>query len=234
MRKYADLHVCLTDLNNDVLTRTGGYAKEMGFHLLGIVTPDPLEQNQISAIKKTLMATGVDVATRIDITPKDRNHLFSQLRSVRKRFEIVAVQCTSPHIARIACRDRRVDIVSFPIMNRYARFQSRIASLCRASIEINIAQIISPGNTPRHWILSKLTDQVTTAKTSNVPIILSSGATNPLMLRAPREMAAIGSLLGLETPEALDSVSKTPFKIIEQNRSRLSPDHVAVGVKLER
>jgi RNase P/RNase MRP subunit p30 len=234
MKKYADLHVRLTDMNNEVLTQTGRCAKEMGFDLLGIVVPASLGQNQTSAIKQSLIDTGVDVTTRIDITPKDRNHLLSQLRSMRKMFEIVAVECTSPQIARIACRDRRVDVVSFPIMNRYAKFQSRIASLCRASIEINIAQIISPRNTPRHWILSRLTDQVTTAKTSNVPIILSSGATNPLMLRAPREIAAIGSLLGLETLEALESVSRNPFKIIERNRSRLSPDHVAFGVKLER
>jgi RNase P/RNase MRP subunit p30 len=90
------------------------------------------------------------------------------------------------------------------------------------------------GELPRHVILSRLRDEVSTAKKNRVPIILSSGANNPFLLRAPREIAAIGTLLGLESTEALNAVSTIPYAITEQNRNKLSPDHVTIGVKLAK
>jgi len=234
MRKFADLHVKLSNLNDDVLTRTGQIARDMGINLLGITVPPTLNQSQISTIRGILTKTGVDTATRVDLSPRDRNHLLSDLRSVRKRFEIVAVECRSPQVATVACRDRRVDTVSFPINSRRVKLRRSLARLCRGSVELDIAQLVLTGELPRHVILSRLRDEVSTAKKNRVPIILSSGANNPFLLRAPREIAAIGTLLGLESTEALNAVSTIPYAITEQNRNKLSPDHVTIGVKLAK
>jgi len=232
MRKFADLHIKLQNLSDDVLTRTGQTAREMGIDILGVVLPRDFDQYDFSKVKNNLARTGIDAATRIDLNQKSRSQLLSDLRSVRKKFEIVAVECRSPTIARIACRDRRVDIVSFPIENQRIKFSSSLGGLCKGSLEVDIAPLLSTKELPRHILLSRLRDRVSTAKRSRVPIILSSGAENPLMLRAPREIAAIGALLGLENVEALDSVSKTPLTILERNREKLSTVYVAKGVRV--
>jgi RNase P/RNase MRP subunit p30 len=234
MRKFADLHVKLSNLNVDVLARTGQIARDMGIDLLGITVPQTINESQISTIRDVFTKKGMDIAMRVDLSPRDRNRLLSDLRSVRKRFEIVAVECRSLGVAMVACRDRRVDTVSFPINNWRVRFRRSLARLCRGSLELDIAQLILKGDSPRHVILSRLRDEVSTAKRNHVPIILSSGADNPFLLRAPREIAAVGTLLGLESVEAINSVSTIPFAVTEENRKKLSPDHVTIGVKLAK
>jgi len=232
MRKFADLHVKLPDVNDEVLKHVGQLAKDMGTSLFGIVVPN-IDESQLKRIRNIFSDMGVDVASRIDLYPRSRDQLLKDLRQVRKRFEIVAVECRSPSVATVACRDRRVDIVSYPIKNRM-KFSRSLARLNRGSLEIDVTQLISTGNMSRHFVLSRLRNEVSTAKTNHVPIVLSSGADGPFMLRAPREIAAIGTLIGLEVVDALDSVSLIPLTIIEQNRAKLSPEYITVGVKLAK
>ncbi len=233
MRKFADLHVKLPDMSDEFLKRLGQLAKDMGLSLLGVVVSQSIDQSQVNRIRNVFSAIGVDVAFRVDLYPRSREQLLKDLRRVRKRFEIVAVECRSPRVATVAFRDRRVDIVSFPVKNRM-KFSRSIARLHRGSLEIDVAQLVSTGELTRHFVLSRLRNEVSTAKTNHVPIVLSSGADNLFVLRAPREVAALGTLLGLEVAEALDSVSLIPLAIIEQNRAKLSPEYITVGVKLAK
>ena len=235
MRKFADLHVRLSEPNDKILTRMRQVAQDMGITLIGVAMPQTFVASQISTIRDISAKIGVEVATRVDLVPKDRNHLLSDLRSVRKRFEIVAVTCRSNQIATVACRDRRVDLVSFPVNSRHSRFRRSLARLFREkSLEVDIARLVEPKELPRHVVFSRLRDQVSIAKTNRVSIVLSSGADNPLMLRGPREIAAIGMQLGLGDVEALESVSEIPFEIVQRNRAKLSPNHVTIGVKLTK
>jgi RNase P/RNase MRP subunit p30 len=125
--------------------------------------------------------------------------------------------------------------VSFPVNSRHSRFRRSLARLFgEKSLEVDIAQLVEPKELPRHVVFSRLRDQVSIAKTNHVSIVLSSGADNPLMLRGPRDIAAIGMQLGLRDVEALESVSEIPFEIVERNRAKLSPNHVTIGVKLTK
>jgi ribonuclease P/MRP protein subunit RPP1 len=81
-------------------------------------------------------------------------------------------------------------------------------------------------------LLACLRREVQLAKAFNVPIILSSGAPNPRLLRKPREMAALASLFSLGEMEALDAVSTNPAGIVKRNREKLSPEFVAPGIRL--
>ena len=234
MRKFADIHLKLFEMNDAVLTRTAKLIRDMGIDIVGIVVPQTLKQFEMSRIRTVLTKTGINVATRVDLNPKNRNQLLSDLRSVRKRFEIVAVECRSHEVAAVACRDRRVDIISLPINNRRITYRMSLGGRYRASLEINVAELISTGNLPRHVVLSRLRDVVSKVKSNHIPIVLSSGADNPLLLRAPREIAAIGTVLGMQSAEALDAVSTTPIAIVELNRKKLSHEYVTTGVKIER
>ena len=60
----------------------------------------------------------------------------------------------------------------------------------------------------------------------------SSWASSPYGLRAPRDMAALLMLVGLDPSEALKAVSKTPMEIVERNREKLSPSYVMPGVRV--
>lgn len=66
----------------------------------------------------------------------------------------------------------------------------------------------------------------------HLPIVVSSGVSEELLLRKPRELALLGSLFGLEGSDALDSVSGIPVGIVCRNRDKLGAEFVAPGIRL--
>jgi RNase P/RNase MRP subunit p30 len=64
--------------------------------------------------------------------------------------------------------------------------------------------------------------------------VLSSGASNEILLRKPVEMAALASLFDLSKESALEAVSKNPVAIVKRNREKLSPQFVAPGIRVVR
>ena len=83
-------------------------------------------------------------------------------------------------------------------------------------------------------LLAALRREATTAKDYCVPVVVSSGAANPLHLRKPMELAALATLFDLDKPAALDAVSKVPLTIVRRNREKLSPSFVAPGIRIIR
>jgi RNase P/RNase MRP subunit p30 len=65
-----------------------------------------------------------------------------------------------------------------------------------------------------------------------VPVVVSSGVSAGLLLRKPREMAALGFLFGLGEVAGLEAVSRNPVGIVERNREKLSGGFVAPGIRV--
>jgi len=55
-----------------------------------------------------------------------------------------------------------------------------------------------------------------------------------LLLRKPRELAALGFLFGLDEVSGLDAVSRSPVALVERNRGKLDGGFVAPGVRVVR
>ena len=73
-----------------------------------------------------------------------------------------------------------------------------------------------------------------TAVDFHVPVVVSSGVSDPLLVRKPMDLAALSSLFGPTGKLALDAVSANPSSIVTRNREKLSPKFVAPGIKLVR
>jgi RNase P/RNase MRP subunit p30 len=65
-----------------------------------------------------------------------------------------------------------------------------------------------------------------------MPILLSSGATNAIEMRTPRDMAAILSTLHPENEKTMDSVTHIPFSLVHNALERRRPGFVAEGVRV--
>ena len=74
-------------------------------------------------------------------------------------------------------------------------------------------------------------EEVENAKRYDVPVVVSSGANEPLTMRDPRSLAAVSSLFRLDEEESLDAVSTTPWDITQRNRKKLDPKFVMPGVR---
>jgi ribonuclease P/MRP protein subunit RPP1 len=185
------------------------------------------------------MALGVeiDLASRVDLTPRNASELTATLRRMRRRFEVIAVECLSKRVARQAAKDHRVDILNFPSSVdarrriRLDRQEASLASDANCVYEVNVADLLRQDRSTRPKLISLMRTEVDVAKRFDVPIIVSSGAQNLLQMRDPRGLASLLALLDLSEDERLDAVSKIPLGIVEANRGKLDSGFVAPGVR---
>ena len=168
--------------------------------------------------------------------PKTSNELLSNLRQLRRKFEIISVACTSKNVARQAAKDRRVDLLSpclaFPCKRFFDYAEAELASKKSVAFEIDMASILSSYRFPRIRLLSSLRKEVAVARKFDIPITISSGASDKNLLRSPHDYVALASLFDLPTSHALQALSEYPLSIIERNKRKLSPNYVAPGVRI--
>lgn len=237
-KTYADLHLCPNTQNTEQTTRMINKASKLGYHLIAIPLPPNCTQEQIKTIHNICTHANIDFASRTDLNPKTPDELLHNLRKLRRKFEIIAVQCQSKPVARQAAKDRRVDLLSFPLLDYRSRFfdlaEAELASTSQASLEIDTKPLLTLESPTRTRLLANLRKEAATAQALHIPIILSSGVNNELLMRKPKEQAALASLFDLHEEQALEAISKNPTTIVKRNRQKLNPHFIAPGIRLIR
>lgn len=238
MRKFADLHLKPSLEDFEQIKSMVNKSAELGFQMVGLTFPPNIDVDKMNRMRRICHDAGVDLVTRVDLAPKSRRGLLDSLRKLRRRFEIISVLCISKAVARQAAKDRRVDFLSFPIAEYpkvfFDRAEAELASSALACLEIDMKPLLSLKGFGRIRLLSVLRREIAAAEILKVPIVLSSGATDPWFLRKPQDFASLGILFGLDLPLALSALSDAPLGIVERNRQKLSSDYVAPGVRVVR
>jgi RNase P/RNase MRP subunit p30 len=237
-RLYSDLHL-RPDLRDFEHTASMlRKAVDLGYRLIAVTLPPNRNNETGRRIREACDRDGIDFATRVDLRPSTPNDLLHDLRKLRRSFEIVCVLCQSKNVSRQAAKDRRVDLLNFPLIDFRQRFfdlaEAELASNSLASLEIDIEPILTSDPQTRIRLLSSLRKETSIAENSQVPIVVSGGASNERFMRRPVEMAVAASLFGLEKQVALDAVSKNPSTIVKRNREKLSSRFVAPGIRVLR
>lgn len=238
MRMFVDLRLRPSINDPDQVERMVRKSSELGYGLVGIPLPPNVTRDKVDQLQRICSDAKIDFVTRVDFTPKTPGELLRDLRRFRRRFEIVSVTCTSKGVARQAAKDRRVDLLLFPAIDLRKRFfdhaEAELASKALSCLEIEMAPLLSLSSFSRIRLLSRLRREVAIAKRFNVPVIISSGATNEYFMRRPHDYAALATLFDMPTPCALRALSEDPLAIVERNREKLSPDYVAPGIRVVR
>ncbi|UCD44418.1 MAG: hypothetical protein JSV27_09870 [Candidatus Bathyarchaeota archaeon] len=202
-------------------------ASRLGYGGIGLVQDGPAVAD----------CAPLDIVSRIDLRPRNANDLTATLRKVRRRYEIVAVECWSKNIARQAAKDNRVDVLNFPgsaSERRRVRFDRQEASLAEdvnCAFEINVSDLLGAGPLVLSKLLTIIREEVENSVRHRVPVVVSSGAHGPLAMRDPRSLAAVLSLVDIDEERSLDTVSTNPWDLVERNREKLGPDFVMPGVR---
>ena len=238
-RRFADLHIrCDVGPGYEGLRELVKRARCLGFSLLAVPLRPGMAREELSRLKAMAEEEGIDLATRVDLAPRSREELLSALRRLRRRFELIGVLCSNKAVARVAARDRRVDLLSFPLELRKRFFdeaEAELASGSNCALELDMMPLMGLRSPERVRLLGRLREEVALAREKGVPIIISSGATDPILMRKPRELAYLASeLLDLSLEEALDALSRRPAEMVERNRAKLRPDFIAPGIRLVR
>jgi RNase P/RNase MRP subunit p30 len=234
MRRYVDLCVFLTDIEN--LDKMLAMAKHLGYHTvsLTLTNNNMADSKIIDEAKKTAIKNKLNIVFRYDINTENPKKLRETVRKIWRRYEIVSAYCISKKIARIAGKDSRINILTFPLDTSIKDiFNDAQCSLMKAKnqyLEIRYIEIAKSTDLERRY--ANLLRWVKIAYENKIPIIASSGASRPQTLRSPFEIASILTNSGLDIKSARDSISTIPMKLIEQGtlktRGRLINKYVKV------
>lgn len=237
-RIYADLHLCPNLNNSEQVLRLISKTSKFGYHLIAMVFPPNFAEGEIRRLQNVSKEAGIDLVSRVDLESRTSEELIHDLRRLRRRFEIIAVACESKSVARQAAKDRRVDLLTFPILDFRMRFfdkaEAELASQSLVSLEIDTKPLLTLEGAARIRHLSILRREARIAGDFHVPIVISSGISDEFLMRKPREQAALASLFDLDEASAVKAISESPLAIVKRNREKLSSRFVAPGIRMIR
>lgn len=235
-RSFVDLHSIPNLKEIDAAFQFIKKIKILDYNHVGFPTNIFSDRQSIGLIRNFCKKIRIDFVSRIDLIPKNRNELKSQLRKVRRKYEVICVICKNKEVARQAAKDRRVDLLNFPSLyfrNRFFdRSEAELASNSLAALEIDVKPLLVLEGSSRIRLLSFLRRETSIAKDFHIPIVLSSGVSEITLLRKPREIATLMFLLDFSEASALDTVSTNPNIIVSRNREKLGSSFVAPGISI--
>jgi ribonuclease P/MRP protein subunit RPP1 len=235
-KTFADLHLRLNPRDSAAASRIINKAAALDYRLVAVPFSPETREDETAQLRSMCSEAKVDFASRVDIKPRTQNDLMHQLRRLRRKFEVVCVVCENKEVARQAAKDRRVDLLNFPSLDYHKRFfdraEAELASNSLAALEIDMKPLLVLDGPARVRLLSSLRRETAIAKEFHVPIVVSSGATTEMLLRKPREQAALAGLFDLSEVSALEAVSQNPVSIVKHNRQKLSSKFVAPGIRV--
>lgn len=232
MTKFADLHLKPPIGNPVAQKEMAELARCLGYSLVAVTFRPRDRDEEVNRVRKIFLDAGLDVACRVDISATSRSELLKELRVLRRDFEIVAIECKSSEALSVAQRDSRVDVIYLDAASSRGGFTLNRASSSSAHLEINMSRLTQTPGLPEHVKIARIGKEIAKAKQNRFRIVLSSGADNPMYLRAPRDVAAVGMLLGLDKEEAVKSISSIPISLVNKNRVKLGSGYVGENVRI--
>lgn len=211
---YYDLHVEVADAENAVKR-----AKLLGFSGIALMgTPD----------KILLKDDNFDIISAIILKPKSVDELKNDIEKFRNKVEILAVHGGIYEINRSACEDPRVDLLCHPERGRIDSGLDHICAKAAAengvALEINFSELLNSRSRPKQIYFMQR--NIYLCNKYGTKLITTSGASDIWEMRAPRELASIANVLGLDIGLAIDSVSSIPGEKISINREKLSGSRI--------
>jgi ribonuclease P/MRP protein subunit RPP1 len=235
-RAFADLHLRVNPKDQQAIKKLLGKASRLGYSQISIPFTSGIREEELSNLKSTCGEAGLDFVSRADFYARSENDLTHFLRKFRRRFEVICISCDSKEVARQAAKDRRVDLLNFPSLDYHKRFfdraEAELACNCLAALEVDVKPLLILEGPPRVRLLTSLRREVAIAREFKVPIVVSSGSSEERLMRAPRDMASLAFLFGLDEAQALDATSTNPAAIVARNREKLSSRFVAPGISV--
>ena len=160
--------------------------------------------------QKTL-ETNLTLVRKKIVIAKRRNDVLEACRN--KPFKtILTIWPLSREALMTACRDERVDTVYVDVKN--VEIDRHVIQVLNNFLEITLTDFIFYMENKE--LFKRLITTLQIIKKKRLRCIISSGASNPLMLRSPRQMASIPEMIETSTENALDMISKNPFTILDK------------------
>ncbi|KTG14012.1 RNase P subunit p30 family protein [Haloferax profundi] len=177
----------------------------------------------------------VDIVDAVEIDAPDPEHASGAVGNYRPQRELVILRGGTNALNRFAVEQPRVDVLARPMAGR-GNFNHVLAKAARDNgvrVEFDLDPVLRSDGGTRVQALSDLRKLRELVEYYDVPYVVSGGPHSHLELRAPRELAGLGEIIGFDREQILEGLREWG-RLAERNRERMSESFIAPGVKRGR
>ncbi len=180
-------------------------------------------------------AFGVDVVEGIEVRTDDRSQAASLVRRFREEATLVCVHGGNPTINRYAVEEPMVDVLAHPMRGDgdVNHVLARAAAENGVRLEFSLADVLRADGGPRVRAIAGLRKLRELVADAEAPFVVSADPASHLDWRAPRELVAVGELVGFEAEQVREGLAEWG-RLAARNRERASESFIEPGVRRGR
>ncbi|WP_435347219.1 RNase P subunit p30 family protein [Haloarchaeobius sp. HRN-SO-5] len=180
-------------------------------------------------------ATGVDVVRGLEIRADGPSQASGYVGNYRRQYTVLLVDGGTKALNRFAVEQERIDVLAHPMAGdgdvNHVLAKAAATNGVRLEFDLGrVCRLTGGGRVQAFQDLRKLRELV---EQYDVPYVVSVDPTSHLHLRAPRELAAVGEVVGF-TADAIREGLAEWGHLAERNRERQSDSFIEPGVRSGR
>jgi ribonuclease P/MRP protein subunit RPP1 len=177
---------------------------------------------------------GVDVVRGVEVRASDPSRASGFVGSHRGDTTVVAVHGGDPAINRFAVEQPAVDVLAHPMAGEggFNHVLAREAADSGVRVEVSLGPVLRREGGRRVRALRDLRKLWEILDHYDAPYVVSADPHSHLELRAPRELRALGDVVGIDADDVAAGLAEWG-RLAERNRARASDAFVEPGVWTE-
>jgi ribonuclease P/MRP protein subunit RPP1 len=180
-------------------------------------------------------AYGIDIVEAVEIRANDPSAASGAVGNFRPKRTLVCVRGGTDALNRFACEAERVDVLTSPLSGdgEVNHVLAKAAARNGVRIELDLGPILRTTGGRRVQYLSALERLWRVTDRYDAPFVVSATPRSHLELRAPRELAALGAVCGLDETTIREGLREWG-RLAERNRERDSERFIEPRVRRGR
>lgn len=176
-------------------------------------------------------AYGIDVVTGVEIRADNPSRASGFVGAHRADQTMVLVHGGDPAINRFAVEQAAVDVLAHPMADGgdFNHVLARAARENGVRVEFDLSNVLRAAGGRRVKAIADLRKLAELVDDADAPYVVSASARSHLQVRAPRELQAVGAVIGLSAGRIEQGLVEWQ-RLVRRNRSRQSDAFVEPGV----
>jgi ribonuclease P/MRP protein subunit RPP1 len=178
---------------------------------------------------------GVDVVEGLEVRADDPEQASGYVGNYRRQVTLLALHGGTAALNRFAVEHPRVDVLAHPMAGE-GDFNHVLAKAARDNgvrVEFDFSPVLRATGGERVQALGDLRKLREVVEHYDAPYVVSADPFSHLQLRAPRELVALGEVVGF-TREQMRAGLREWGRLAERNRERRSETFIEPGVERGR
>lgn len=177
----------------------------------------------------------VDVVDAVEIGAGDPSGASGIIGSVREETTIVVLRGGDPTLNRFAAETETVDVLSSPMRGNgdVNHVIVKAAVENHVHMEFDFSHVLRREGGPRVQALRGLRKLRELVEYYDAPFVVSASPTTHHHVRAPRELLAVGKIIGFDEAQVRAGLEAWR-ELAARNRERLSADFISPGLRRGR